>query len=207
MTSVGQILTQQREKLGITLSEVEKNIKIRVKLLQAIEEEDWSAFNSKFYISGIIKKYSLFLGLDPKKPLAFFRRDYERRESVRFKKKVSSSYLTSETKKVAILFLSLLCILFFGYFAYQLHQFLSPPEISLFEPKTETFKKTQKILIIGKTEKDAAVSIFGERVFQNKDGIFEYQFPLHKGNNVLTVEVVGANGKRTVLKKVFKLLD
>lgn len=207
MTSVGQILKQHREKLGISFPEIEKSIKIREKLLRAIESEDWSIFNSKFYISGIIKKYALYLGLDPKKPLAFFRRDYEKLETVRFKRKISSRYLTSETKKVVTFLLVFLFVIFFGYFTYQLTLFLSPPKISLIEPKTVVFRKEEKIKIVGQTEKDASVTIFGERVFQNKDGVFEYQFPLHEGNNELMIEVVGANGKKTTLKKIFKLLD
>ena len=207
MLSVGQLLKNQREKLDVSFPEVEKSIKIREKLLQAIEDENWTIFNSKFYISGIIKKYSLYLGLDPKKALAFFRRDYERLETIRFKKKVASRYLTSETKKIAAIFLVVLFVIFFGYFGYQLTMFLSPPKVSIVEPRTEIFKKEPKIKIVGKTEKDAAITIFGDRIFQNKDGIFEYQFPLHLGENELVIEVIGANGKKTTLKKIFKLLD
>jgi len=138
---------------------------------------------------------------------SFFRRDYEKLETVRFKKKISSRYLTSETKKVVMFLLIFLFVIFFGYFVYQLTLFLSPPKISLIEPKTTVFRKEEKIKIVGQTEKDASVTIFGERVFQNKDGRFEYQFPLHEGNNELMIEVIGANGKKTTLKKIFKLLD
>ncbi|MBI4009457.1 helix-turn-helix domain-containing protein, partial [Candidatus Roizmanbacteria bacterium] len=65
MLSVGEILKKHREKLGIKLSEVEKQIRIREKFLRAIEENDWNIFTSKIYISGIIKNYSQYLGLDP----------------------------------------------------------------------------------------------------------------------------------------------
>ncbi len=203
MTSVGELLKQERVKLGINLDEVEKQIKIRQKFLQAVEENNWNIFTSKIYINGIIKNYSLYLGLDPKKTLAFFRRDYERLETVRFKKKVSSRYLAPETRKLAALALILVFLIFFGYFGYQLKVYFSPPKVTIISPKTEVIKKEDKVKVIGKTEKDASVTIFGDRIFQNKEGVFEYEFPLHKGKNELSIEVVGANGKKSVVKKIF----
>src|SRR5450830_1105793 len=99
MLSVGTILKKEREKKGLLLIDIEKQIKVREKYLKAVEEENWSYFSSKIYITGILKNYSRVLNLDHKKILAFFRRDYERKEEVKFKKKITSTYLTSETKK------------------------------------------------------------------------------------------------------------
>lgn len=207
MLSVGEILKKQRDKLAISLPEVEKNIRIREKFLKAVEENDWSLFSSKIYVSGIIKNYSKFLGLDPKKNLAFFNRDYEKTEVIKFKRKVASRYLTSETRRIIMIGLILVFIVFFGYFGYQLKQYFSPPYIEILSPKSYIFKNIDRIKIIGKTEKDAAVTIFGDRIYQNKDGIFEYDFPLKKGNNQLTLEVVGANGKKEVINKTFLRKD
>ena len=81
MLSVGEILKKQRKKKGLTLLEVEKKIKVRLKFLKAIEDNNWS-FSSKVYISGIIKNYAQFLDLDKDKVLAFFRRDYEKNDEM-----------------------------------------------------------------------------------------------------------------------------
>lgn len=48
MTTVGQILKKQRENKGLTLFDVEKQIKIREKYLKAVEEDNWSFFPRKF---------------------------------------------------------------------------------------------------------------------------------------------------------------
>ncbi len=203
MLSVGEILKKQREQLGINLEDVEKQIKIRKKFLQALEENNLSIFTSKIYISGIIKNYSQYLGLDPKRTLAFFRRDYEKLEPIKFKRKIRSKYLRPETRMIVSLLLVSIFILFFGYFGYQLKQFFSPPKVVILEPKTDTFKKKVRVKIVGQTEKDAAVTIFGERVYQNKEGIFEYDFPLPKEKNELGVEAIEAYGKKTTFKKVY----
>ncbi|NTU47186.1 hypothetical protein HGA88_06175 [Candidatus Roizmanbacteria bacterium] len=203
MLTVGELLKKEREKQGLTLKQVEKNIKIREKFLSAVEANDWSVFSSKVYITGIIRNYARFLELDGAKLQAFFRRDYERQETVQFKKRVSSRYLIPESRRFAFLGLIGLFILFFGYFGFQLSIFLSPPKIVLVSPKQDRFFADEKIKIIGKTDKDAQITIFGERVYQNKDGIFEYDFPLKQGENTLIIEVTGANGKQSKLSHVY----
>lgn len=203
MLSVGEILKNEREKKGLSLSYVEKELKVREKFLKAIEENRWNHFSSRIYIIGIIKNYSKLLSLDSKKILAFFRREYEKKEEIKFKERVSSQYLTSETKKFALIGLILVFLLFFGYFTYQLKIYFSPPKVVIISPKDNLFNRNEKIKIVGKTEKEALITIFKERVYQNKDGVFEYDFPLKKGKNELVIEVVGANGKKTIVKKDF----
>lgn len=203
MLSVGNTLKKTREEKELTLIEVEKELKIREKFLKAIEEDNWGFFTSKIYIEGLIKNYSQLLDLDSQKMLAFFRREYETKEEIKFKRKVTSRYLTPETKKMAITGLILVFIFFLCYFGFQLITFLSPPSIIIIQPKTNIFKRDEKIAILGKTDKETTITIFGERVYQNKEGVFKYDFPLKRGKNELTIEAVGANGKKTVLKKEF----
>ncbi len=203
MLTVGEILRRQRESKNIQLTDVEKQIKIRAKFLQAVENNDWNFFSSKIYITGIIKNYANFLELDPKKMLAFFRRDYEKKEDMRFKRRIASAYLTPETKKVVIMVLTGIFLIFFAYFGFQIKSYLSPPSVVFMAPKADHFSTETSIDVIGKTDKDAMISIFGDRVFQNKDGIFEYNFPLHDGQNILTIDLVGANGKKAIVKKSF----
>lgn len=205
MFSVGNILRKEREKKRLTLKQVEKSIHIREKFLGFIEDNNWSQFSSKIYIEGIMRNYARFLGIEHSKILAFFRRDYERKEEVRFKKHISSEYLKPQTKKVITFLFILLFILFFGYFTYQLKIFLTPPSVTLVSPEKVVFRSVQKIAVKGKTEKEATITIFGDRVYQNKEGVFTYDFPLKKGKNEFVVEVVGANGKKSILRKVFTL--
>jgi len=203
MLTVGEILKKTREKQNLSLSEVEKNIKVREKFLRAVEANDWSLFSSKIYINGIIKNYVRFLGLDEKKILAFFRRDYEKKEETKFKKRVASHYLTPESKKYLIIVFIVSILLIFSYFVYQLKVFLSPPSFNLVSPAKVKFTVEKKINIVGKTEKDTSIFIGGDKIYQNKDGIFEYELPLKEGKNELIIELVGANGKKTKVEKVF----
>lgn len=203
MVSVGELLKKEREKKGLTLRNVEKEIKIREKFLQAVENNNWIYFPSKIYIIGVIKNYARFLGLDAAKLIAFFRRDYGKKEDVQFKKSVTSTYLTPQTKKLAKLVMIFISLLFIGYFIYQLSQFLSPPKVIITSPTANTFRGEETITIIGKTAKESAITIYGERIYPTKDGTFQYVFPLKKGKNELLIEVIGANGRKTFFKKTY----
>ena len=203
MLSVGTILKKEREKKGLLLIDIEKQIKVREKYLKAIEEEDWNFFSSKIYITGILKNYSRILNLDQKKILAFFRRDYERKEEVKFKKKVASVYLIPETKKFFKLGLFVLSVFFIGYFIYQLKIYFSPPGFVLLSPKIKNFTIEKSVKISAKTDKDTMVTIAGERIYQDKNGVFVYDYPLNEGVNKITVNLVGANGKKTIVEESF----
>ena len=203
MLSVGSILKNEREKKGLLLSDVEKQIKVREKYLKAIEDENWNYFSSKIYITGILKNYSRVLDLDHKKVLAFFRRDYERKEEVKFRRKVESSYLTSETKKFLKIGLIVITLFFVTYFVLQLKTYFSPPTFTLLSPTVTNFSIEKNVRIVGKVEKDTSVTISGERIYQNKEGVFNYELSLNEGTNKILINLVGANGKKAIFEKTF----
>lgn len=203
MLSVGKLLKDARERKKLSLRDVEKRIKVREQFIRALEEDKWNTFTSRTYVTGILKNYARFLELDERKILAFFRREYERIEEIKFKEKVSNSYLSSDSKKTIIGGFILAFVLLIGYFSYQLFQFLKPPSIQILSPKMSVFKRERTVKIIGKTEKEAVITIMGERIYQNKEGVFEYVMPLKEKENPLSIEVIGANGKKTIWEKKF----
>lgn len=203
MLTVGEILKKERERKGYDLTAIEKDIRIRRKFLKAIEDNDYSIFSSKVYISGVLRAYTRYLGLDDKRILAFFRRDYGRKEEVRFKEKVSSEYLTPQTKKIASAGLIGIVLLFSLYFGYQLKLYLSPPSFALLSPRKTVGIRENKIHLIGKTDKEAQVIILKEKLFPNSNGIFEYDLALKKGVNTLKIEIWGANGKKSTYEQSF----
>ena len=203
MLSVGTILKRERERKGLLLSDIEKQIKVREKYLKAIEDENWNYFSSKIYITGILTNYSKVLNLDQKKVLAFFRRDYEKKEEVKFKRKVQSGYLNSETKIFFKIGLIILTLFFISYFIFQLKIYFSPPSFTLIKPTVSNFTIEKNIKITGKTDKDTSVTISGERIYQSKEGIFTYEYSINEGENKLVINLIGANGKKSTVERTF----
>ena len=64
MKDIGNFLKERREAKGISLIEVEKDLKIRKKYLQALEEGNIDAIPGKTYLIGYLRNYSRYLGID-----------------------------------------------------------------------------------------------------------------------------------------------
>ncbi|MEI6727076.1 MAG: RodZ domain-containing protein, partial [Actinomycetes bacterium] len=50
---------------NLTLQQVEEDTKIRVKYVQAMENEDWDVMPGVTYVKGFLRTYASYLGLDP----------------------------------------------------------------------------------------------------------------------------------------------
>jgi hypothetical protein len=74
---VGQVLREARTERGIELGEVERVTKIRVKFLQAMEEDRWGALPAPAYARGFLSIYARFLGLDENALLDEYTRSVE----------------------------------------------------------------------------------------------------------------------------------
>ncbi len=65
MQTLGAILREQRDALGVTLAEVEEVTRIRQKYLAALEADEWHLLPGEVVGRGFLRNYALFLGLDP----------------------------------------------------------------------------------------------------------------------------------------------
>lgn len=207
VTNVGELLKKERLRQGLSLEEVEKSTRIRQKNLAAIEGSRWTHFSSRTYIQGIIGTYGRFLELDEEKILAYFRREYERHEQLKFKKRTSATQFIPLTKRVVRLTVILLIVLFSLFFSYQLHLYLAPPKLEILEPTKTQFKREEKITLKGKVEKDTTIHINGKQIFPDEHYVFSYNVALTESRNKVVIEATGANGRKTTITKVFEKLE
>src|SRR5882672_3958243 len=82
MVPVDQRLQQERLRKGLSIHEVAKATKIRVKFITALEQGEYKKLPSSAYIQGFIKNYAEFLGLPKRETLALFRREFDEREFI-----------------------------------------------------------------------------------------------------------------------------
>lgn len=64
MKDIGDFLRERREEKGVSLIEVEKDLKIRKKYLEALEEGNIDIIPGRTYIVGYLRNYSKYLGID-----------------------------------------------------------------------------------------------------------------------------------------------
>lgn len=72
MSDLGQLLKKARQERGITLEQLQETTKIRVRYLEAIEEENFSVLPGNFYVRAFIKSYAEAVGMDPEEVIRMY---------------------------------------------------------------------------------------------------------------------------------------
>ena len=73
MFEIGNTLREARVRRNITLQQVEEDTKIRVKYVQAMENEDFDVMPGATFVKGFLRTYSQYLSLDPEVMLGEYR--------------------------------------------------------------------------------------------------------------------------------------
>lgn len=208
MRTVGEILSEKRRELGLTLEEIEKETKIRRKYLEAIEKNNFSSIAESVVVKGFIRNYAQVLGLSAENVLAVFRRDFTEGEKGEIIPRGMIEPLVKKNfywtpKATVISLFSLLILGFVFFFVRQYLSFSSAPPLEITSPKDNQIFK-EKVIVSGKTDRDASVKIEGTMVAVADDGTFKEEIVLPRGENILVIEAANRKGKKRMVNvKVF----
>ncbi len=200
MRTVGEILSQKRKELGLTLEEIEKETKIRRQYLEAIEKNNFSAIPESTIVKGFIRNYAQSLGLLPENVLAVFRRDFRENQKGQIIPRGMVEPLDEKgfywtPKATLVVILSLLVFGFVFFFVRQYLGLSSAPPLEVLSPKEGQVIK-DKVSVIGRTDKDASVKIEGTVITVSADGTFKEEIVLPRGENVIVIEASNRQGKK-----------
>ncbi len=204
MKTVGSILQETRLLKKYSLGDIEAATKIRLKFLEAIEQDDYTKLPSLSYAKGFVKNYAEFLGLNSRHVLAFFRRQTEDvpRSSL-LPKGIAEPLNTPFFRLTPSRFLALLLGGFVGmfllYFGVQYIKLQHPPNLSIESPKDHLVTTQRRIEVLGKTDSDATVTINGVSVLVRSDGKFFDQLQIDSGVNRITVIATSRFNKITTI--------
>lgn len=208
MKTVGSTLREARLSKNLSLDQVERDTKIRVKFLEGIEADDYSKLPSNSYAKGFIKNYGTYLGLDTETLLAFFRRQTaEVPKSSLLPKGVSEplnqAFFRLTPERFLAVLLAGLAVVFLAYFGLQYRSLQLPPQLTIESPQEKLITNNQRIDILGKTDADATVTVNGASVIIRSDGRFFDQVALVPGINKITITATSRYGKSlTVVREV-----
>ncbi len=76
-SELGTLLKNNREKMGIELSHISQNLRIRREYLEAIEEGEFHSLPGQTYTIGFVRSYAKHLGLDVERSVALFKTETE----------------------------------------------------------------------------------------------------------------------------------
>ena len=75
MASIGQKLRQERERLGIPVSEIARETRISARYLEAIESEDTRTLPQDFFYRSFVRQYAEYLGISAEEITVTLRRE------------------------------------------------------------------------------------------------------------------------------------
>lgn len=204
MKTVGELLKKARLKKKLTFTQLKKATKIPAKTLKALEKNQFSRLPSQTYIAGFIKNYSQALGLDSKKTLSVFRRDYQNQAGKKIlpqglAKPLNQSFTLNPFTR-NIISIALVVIVFFGLIAFSLFKLNAPPKLILTQPKN-TITTTSPVLIKGQTDQDTTLTLNGKTINLEPDGSFTTVFNGPPGTHQLKLMAISRRNKSTQLTR------
>jgi len=207
--TLGTLLIEKRKEKNLEIKDVSQIVKIRSTYLQALEEGNYEVFPSEVYITGFLKNYAKFLGIDIGKVMAMYRRENERQtedNTMISKLKASNfNYVMTPNKIVAIL-AGIAILLILVYLGSYIGRVLKKPSLSLSSPVTinqegEANYRTDAnfIELSGNAEIGSKLTINGQELKLNNFEKFSKEFPLESGKNVFTVKSENQFGRDTTI--------
>lgn len=190
MKKFGDLFSVQRKKKRISIEKASKDLVIKAKYLEALENEDWQSLPEAAFAKGYVKSYALYLNLDPQYLLALYRREYDESKFPQKPTHRQEKRLFITPVKIINLTFIVGVIAFLVYIVLQYSSIFSSPKLEVTSPKNDQTISVPAIQVSGQTEKDATVSIGGSFVPVNEKGEFSKEYMLQDGKN--TIEIIAS---------------
>jgi cytoskeletal protein RodZ len=201
MKTIGGAIKEARTRKKYSLSKLEEVTKIKKDFISALEKEDWGSLPEFPVLSGFVKSIAGALGAGEKSLLALLRRDYPPKAlSINPKPDVGDKFVWSPKLTFAV-GVGVIMVLVLGYLGIQYKKFISPPSLSVLEPKEEQIVKERRVRVTGKTDGDAIVKINNQPVLLDSEGNFEAEIEIFEGTDEIVVKAQSRAGKETVVRR------
>jgi cytoskeletal protein RodZ len=198
-TKLGTVLRTAREARFIDLARVERDIKIRVRYLSALERGDYRDLPDSVYTRGFLRNYGLYLGLDPEYLIDLYRLESgipverpsmpSRRRSMDVRQGRS---LVVSSGAIAAAILTILVAALVVYVVGELVIFGGTPDLRITDPAADVVAwQGDEYTIRGVTEPNSTITTDGLRqnpsTTADADGAFSVLVGLVPGANVITL--------------------
>ena len=164
-TSIGSLLIKAREARGLSLEKVSEDLKIQQKFLEALEAQNFKIFSSPVHVTGFLKNYCEYLGLDTKQVLAFYRRDFgDGGQTLNEVRPVGVRLPWITPDKLAGALIIFIFLAFFSYLLYQYSLFVKLPTLIVENPPADAKVKSLQIVVSGKASPGSQLKINGQEI-------------------------------------------
>ncbi|MBI5356476.1 helix-turn-helix domain-containing protein [Candidatus Collierbacteria bacterium] len=199
MKTAGEILKAGRKEKGWTISELSKRTKIQERFIEALENSDLAKLPAMPFVNGFLRTISSELDLKPEGMVAIFRRDFGEDDKGKVipnsLEKKDKGFRWAPSTSVVIGVLAMISVFGF-YLIIQLKGLLGVPSLEIFQPQEQAIVGLE-IVVEGRTDPTASVSINGQKIKKNRNGTFSQTIGLSEGAQTVAISATGQNGKTT----------
>lgn len=208
--TIGEILRSEREAKHLSLSQLAKKTKIKLRYLSALEENRFQDLPAATFVKGYIRTYAEVLDFDHQPLVALLRRDFK--ESAKgclvprdFIKPVMKRRQFWQPATFLVMGLALVFLSLVGYVGIQWHRLNRPPALEITAPAPEELVAS-RVLVRGQTDNDAIVTVNSQPVALQPDGTFRTEILLtREGSNTISVEAKDRQGRSTLEQRTVRV--
>lgn len=196
--TLGEKLKKLRGDFRMSLSEISKVTKIQVKYLEFLENGEYNKLPADVYVRGFLRSYARYLNIDEQAFIKLYERERHIQENLSketVKKtfhvknlNISSLVVTPRSLVLAMIFLLVAGAFFYIFREFQ--SFAGVPRLVILSPTSGSTVETNEVVVQGKTDKGAQVTINNQSVFVGSDGDFSDKIILQGGLNTMTIVAV-----------------
>lgn len=189
----------------MSLTEVSKATRIQVKYLELLESGNYEALPADVYVRGFLRSYARHLNVDEQILLHLYERERNIQKNLGREIPVNNMATDFSRGPVVItsrtLVVGLIALLLLGSFAYlyrEFRSFGSEPLLIVLAPDNGSVVSKNEVLVVGKTDRGATMTMNGQAVFVDADGGFQEKLMLQPGMNGVTLRTVNRFQKEKV---------
>jgi cytoskeletal protein RodZ len=205
MIPIGQRLHTIRLQKKLSLEDVAKDIKIRQRFLSAIEKGEYDKLPSPAYAQGFITNYAEYLGVPKRETLALFRREFDEKAAYRVlpESLIKTKEFPLKRLKLhqSLLAVAGIVLIIAGYLLFQYRSVYLPPMLEVNSPQQNASITADEVLVKGRADIDATVTINNDAVSLNNKGEFSRQVSVFPGPTTLTIKARNRLGKETTINR------
>lgn len=188
--TVGDRLCEARRSYGLSLRDISQSLLIPQYQLRFLEADQFQSIPETMYRELFLKSYATYIGLDWQAVKAQYDAQMllsKEPEQNHFKRTPSTHWFAVTPQLLKAFFLSGTIIGCSAYLVLVGTIAVSPPSLAVWSPVQDEVSGTDRVLVKGKTQAHARLTINEEPVVIRHDGTFEQEIILSEGLNIITV--------------------
>jgi len=203
--SVGFFLRGQRERLGLSCSQVAQKILVAEHYLEFIEAGQFDRLPGEVYFKHFLKRYVEFLGFTLQEVVDAYSDEinqikYWKHKSLQPTLPLSVHNFITWPKIFRAGIFSIIALVLFAYLGYSAYNFLQPPDLTVLQPVDNIIIQEDVIVVEGFTSPEATVTVNNVPLVV-EDGHFSHEFDLQSGINVLKIVSTKKHGRKNIVER------